>query len=144
MNDEEYMRCALEEARKAFDLNEVPVGAVVVYRGEIIGKAHNLKETLNDVSAHAEILAIKEASKALNTWKLDECTIYITMEPCLMCYSAIKDSRIKKIYCSIPQQLSKKKSFRYYIDESQLDIQVGIMQEESEKLIKIFFKRLRG
>ena len=93
-----YMEIALEEAKKAYLSGEVPIGAVIVKDGEIIAKAHNLKETLKDVTAHAEILAIKQASEYIGDWRLDGAEMYVTLEPCPMCASAIVQSRISKVY----------------------------------------------
>lgn len=92
------MKEALKEAHKALELKEVPVGAVIVKDNIIIARAHNLKESLKDTTAHAEILAIKEASKVLNNWRLNGCEMYVTLEPCPMCASAIAQARIGKLY----------------------------------------------
>ena len=99
MNDtEKFMRLALKEAQKAFDKEEIPVGAVIVKDGKVIAKAHNLKETKNSATSHAEILAIEKACKKLGSWRLLECDMYVTLEPCSMCAGALINSRIKKIY----------------------------------------------
>ena len=94
----DFMEFAKEEAILAMNKGEIPVGAVIVKNGVIIGKAHNLKETLNDSTAHAEILAIKEASKYIGNWRLNGAEMYVTLEPCPMCASAISQSRISKVY----------------------------------------------
>ena len=96
-----YMDIAIEEAKQALLENEVPVGCVIVKDGEIIAKAHNKKEKMNMVTRHSEIIAIEEASKNLNNWRLNDCDIYITLEPCPMCASAIKQARISNIYCGL-------------------------------------------
>lgn len=93
-----FMEKALEEARIAEYLNEVPVGAIIVKDGEIIASAHNLRETLKDPTAHAEVIAIKKAAEILNNWRLNECEMYVTLEPCPMCAGAILQSRIRKLY----------------------------------------------
>jgi len=93
-----FMEFAKEEAILAMNKGEIPVGAVIVKNGVIIGKAHNLKETLNDSTAHAEILAIKEASKYIGSWRLNGAEMYVTLEPCPMCASAISQSRLSKVY----------------------------------------------
>ena len=93
-----YMKIALAEAKKAYSKGEVPIGAVIVKNGEIIAKAHNLKETLKSARAHAEILAIEEASKKINDWRLNDCEMYVTLEPCSMCASAIAQARISKLH----------------------------------------------
>ncbi len=96
-NDEYYMSLALREAQKAFDAGEVPVGAIIVENGEIIAKAHNQVEMLNDATAHAEILAITQASAYKNNWRLSDATLYVTKEPCAMCAGALVNSRVKKV-----------------------------------------------
>lgn len=93
-----YMKIALEEAKKAYSKGEVPIGAVIVKNDEIIAKAHNLKETLKSAIAHAEILAIEEASKKIRDWRLNGCEMYVTLEPCSMCASAIAQARISKLH----------------------------------------------
>ena len=93
-----YMDIAIEEAKIAYNLNEVPVGAVIVHNGEVIAKAHNLKRSTNNIMNHAEIIAILEASNYLGDWRLNDCEMYITLEPCPMCASAITQSRIKQIF----------------------------------------------
>lgn len=101
-----YMELALEEARKAQELGEVPVGAVIVKDGIVIGRGFNQRETLQSPLAHAEILAIEEASKVLGTWRLNGCDIYITLEPCPMCAGAILQSRISKVYIGTFDEVS--------------------------------------
>lgn len=95
--DQYYMQIALKEAYKALKHNEVPVGAVIVKNGKIIAKAYNKREKTNDVTKHAEIIAISKACRKLKNWRLEGCTIYVTMEPCMMCCGAIEQSRISKI-----------------------------------------------
>lgn len=144
MNSNEYIKLAYDEALKASVKGEVPIGAVIVKNGKVISKAHNLKEEKLDISSHAEILALKEAAQKLGTWKLEGCIMYVTIEPCLMCYSAIVESRIGKVFYSSAQQMSKKKSFRYYIDSDAKFIEINEYKEETEKLMKDFFKKLRS
>ena len=96
--EEKYMKIALEEAKKAYNKDEIPVGAVIIKNGEVVAKAYNLKETKQDTTNHAEILAIKKASKKLGTWRLTDCEMYVTLEPCSMCAGALIQSRIKKVY----------------------------------------------
>ena len=93
-----FMREALKEAKKAYNKLEIPVGAVIVKDGEIIARAHNIKEEKKDTTQHAEILAIQKASKKLETWRLNDCEMYVTLEPCPMCAGALIQSRIKKVY----------------------------------------------
>ena len=96
--EEKFMKEALKEAKKAYEKEEVPVGAVIVKDGKIIARAHNLKETKKDTTRHAEIIAIQKASKKLNAWRLEDCEMYVTLEPCSMCAGALIQSRIKKVY----------------------------------------------
>ena len=93
---EKYMKEALKEAKKAYDKLEIPVGAIIVKDGKIIARAHNNKEEKNDTTKHAEIIAIQKASKKLNTWRLTDCEMYVTLEPCSMCAGALIQARIKK------------------------------------------------
>lgn len=95
---EKFINIALEEAKIAFNLNEVPVGAIIVRNGDIIAKSHNLKRSTNNVMNHAEIISMIEASNYIGDWRLNDCEMYITLEPCPMCAGAILNSRIKKIY----------------------------------------------
>ena len=95
---EKYMKEALKQAQKAYDINEVPVGAIIVKDDKIIARAYNLKETKQDTTKHAEIIAIQKASKKLNAWRLTDCEMYVTLEPCSMCAGAIIQARIKKVY----------------------------------------------
>ena len=144
---EKYMEIALRQASKAYDLNEIPVGAVIVKDDQIISKAYNVKEKNNDPCGHAEIRAIKKACKKLNSWRLDDCEMYVTLEPCLMCAGAIIHSRIKKIYIGTldPKTGScesvidiKKYKFNHVVE-----IETGILKEECEYILKDFFKMLR-
>lgn len=98
MNSELYMRQAINEAKKAIKYDEVPIGCVIVKDGEIIARGYNKKEKRQDVTGHAEIVAIKKAAKALGTWRLNDCDLYVTLEPCIMCCGAIVQSRIHKVY----------------------------------------------
>ena len=98
MTKEEYMKLALKEASKAKDKDEVPVGAIVVLNGEVIAKGHNLREHKQLPTSHAEIVAIEKAAKKLGTWHLDECDLYVTLEPCMMCIGALNLARIKNVY----------------------------------------------
>ena len=139
---------ALKEAKKAYKKLEVTVGAVIVKNGEIISKAHNLKETKNDTTKHAEILAIQRASKKLNAWRLEDCEMYVTLEPCTMCAGAIINSRIKKIYIGTEDPKtgacgSVLNIFEDYKFNHKVEYETNIMKEECEKIIKDFFKQLR-
>ena len=147
-NEEKYMQEALKEAKKAYKKLEVPVGAIIVKNGEIIAKAHNLKETKNDTTKHAEILAIQRASKKLKSWRLLDCEMYITLEPCSMCAGAIIISRVKKIYIGALDYKtgaagSVLNLFEDYKFNHKVEVEKGILQEECENLLKSFFKELR-
>lgn len=145
---EKFMKEALKEAKKAYDKLEVPVGAVIVKDGKIIARAHNLKETKFDTTKHAEILAIQKASKKLKTWRLLDCEIYVTLEPCSMCAGALINSRIKKIYIGTMDEKtgaagSVLNLFGDYTFNHKVELEKGIMKEECESLLKDFFKMLR-
>ena len=100
--DQAYMAEALNEAMKAFDADEVPVGAIIVHGGKIIGRAHDQRELLNDPTAHAEMIAITQAASALESWRLDDCTMYVTLEPCVMCAGAIVLARLPRLVYGAP------------------------------------------
>lgn len=138
------MRQALECAKQAYTNNEVPIGAVIVHNGQIIGEGYNTRESSNDISAHAEINAIKAAANYLNTWKLDDCQIYVTVKPCLMCYSAIEQSRIKSIYFGTDQYDFKKRAFDTLINDDKLELIGPIMETECKQLMQDFFERMRN
>lgn len=148
MNDSiKYMNEALKEAKLAYDLNEVPVGCVIVSNGKIIAHAHNMRHNLKCSLYHAEILAIKEASEKLNRWILDDCEMYVTLEPCLMCTGAIIQSRIKKVVYGVSEDRfgCMEDAFEYFDSKQNhhVDVEKGILKEEIEVLMKDFFKRLR-
>ncbi len=146
----EYMNLAFKEAEQALELNEVPVGAVIVKNNKIIASAHNLKETDNCCTSHAEILAIQNASKILNNWRLDDCDIYVTLDPCPMCSSAIKQARIKNVFSALN---NSDKSYEKIISEifdvsdstnSRVNFITNISSDYSKKLLSDFFKRQRN
>ncbi len=137
-----FMSKALDQAKLAIETNEIPIGAIVVRGDEIISAAHNLRETKNCVSSHAEINALEMASKTLGTWKLDDCELYVTVEPCLMCYGAILQSRIKKVYVGSKQLSFKKTTYRYYIENPELNVEEVLMDECSD-VMQEFFKKMR-
>ena len=142
-----FMQEALKEARKAYLKEEVPVGAVIVKDGKIIARAHNLKESKHSSLAHAEILAIKKANKKLNTWRLNDCEMYVTLEPCTMCMGALVLSRIKKIYIgTLDLKTGACGSFidlPNYKFNHKIEIETGILQADCEKILQVFFKNLR-
>lgn len=143
-----FMKEALKEAQKAYDKNEIPVGAVIVKDNKIIARAHNVKEEKNDTTKHAEIIAIQKASKKLNAWRLTGCEMYVTLEPCSMCAGALIQSRISKVYigtmdyktgaCGSVLNLLKDYEFNHKVE-----MEKDILQEDCEKILKDFFKELR-
>ena len=146
--EEKFMKEALKEAKKAYEKLEVPVGCVIVKDGEIIARAHNLKETKADTTKHAEILAIQKASKKLNSWRLLDCEMYVTLEPCSMCAGAIINSRIKKIYIGALDEKtgacgSVLNLFEDYKFNHKVEVQKDVMKIECETILKEFFKELR-
>lgn len=145
---EKFMRLALKEAQKAFDKEEIPVGVVIVKDGKVIAKAHNLKESKNSATSHAEILAIEKACKKLNAWRLLDCEMYVTLEPCPMCAGALINSRIKKIYIGTDDPKtgacgSKLNLLEDYSFNHNVEIEKYILKEECSKILKDFFKMLR-
>lgn len=142
------MKEALAEAKKAAAAGEVPVGAVIVKDGEIIGRGHNETETAKDPTAHAEMIAIRQAAKNLGGWRLTGCTMYVTTEPCSMCAGAIVWSRISRLFIGTMDSKSGACGSVFNIpQESRLnhfvEIETGLMQEECSSLMKSFFKELR-
>ena len=145
---EYYMKQAIKEAEKAYKKLEVPVGAVIVKDGKIIARAHNQKETKTDTTKHAEILAIQKASKKLESWRLIDCEMYVTLEPCSMCAGAIINSRIKKVYIGAMDEKtgavgSVLNLFEDYTFNHKVEAETGIMEKECQETLKKFFKELR-
>lgn len=143
-----YMEQALKEAEKAYKKLEVPVGAVIVKDGKIIARGHNQKETKTDTTKHAEIIAIQKASKKLKSWRLIDCEMYVTLEPCTMCAGAIVNSRIKKVYIGAMDEKtgaagSVLNIFEDYKFNHNVEVQKGVKQQECENILKQFFKELR-
>lgn len=146
--NEFFMRKALEEAQKAFEKDEVPVGAVIVRDGDIIASAHNCRELSKDASAHAEMLAIREACEALGSWRLLDCDMYVTLEPCPMCSGAILQARVKKLYIGAMDPKggaagSILNLFEDYHFNHETEVVKGILQAECSQILKDFFKRKR-
>lgn len=138
-----YMRQALEEAKKAFVEDEIPVGAVVECQGRIIARAHNLTERLTDVTAHAEMQAITAAAAHLGGKYLTECTLYVTVEPCVMCAGALGWSQIKRIVYGTADE---KRGFRRFAPEAlhpRTEVVAGVMEQECARLMKDFFQKKR-
>lgn len=142
--DEHFMREALREAQKAFEDDEVPIGSVVVLNGRIIGRGHNLTETLNDVTAHAEMQSITAAENYIGAKYLNECIMYVTLEPCLMCAGALRWAQIGKIVFGA---YDKKYGFSRFLDEvahPKAEIIGGILEEQCAEILKEFFKGKRN
>ncbi len=146
--DHEFMLEAIKEALKAYRKEEVPVGAVVVLNGEIIGKGHNQRETVQLTKAHAEMIAIEEASKTIGSWKLDGASMYVTLEPCPMCAGAILQSRIRNVYYGTTDYKNGSKASGVNVFSGNFSHKVnvipGILEEENKNLLKKFFKTLRS
>lgn len=134
------MAAALREARRAAEKGEVPVGCVLVRDGKIIARAHNLKETLADPTAHAEILCLKKAAKKLGGWHLGRAILYSTLEPCLMCAGAMQEARLKQACFGAPDPRSR--AFKW-LKKNRVKIKSGVLKEECGKLLKDFFRNLR-
>ena len=143
MDDVYYMKKALEEARQAYAKDEIPVGAVVVCNDRIIARAHNLTETLTDVTAHAEMQAITAAANALGGKYLNECTLYVTVEPCVMCAGAIGWSQLKRLVYGASDE---KRGYRRFAPQAlhpRTEVTDGVMADEAASLMKEFFSRKR-
>ena len=145
---EKFMLEALKEAKKAYKKGEIPVGAVIVKDNKIIARAHNLKETKKDTTKHAEIIAIQKASKKLNSWRLIDCEMYVTLEPCSMCAGALINSRIKKVYIGASDQKTGAVGSVFnlledYTFNHKVEYEKGILQDECESILKEFFRELR-
>lgn len=146
--DEKYMKDAYKQAKKAYALGEVPIGCVIVHGGAVIGRGYNRRNTDKSTLAHAEITAIKRASKAIGDWRLEECTMYVTLEPCQMCAGAIVQARIPRVVmaCMNPKagcagsilNILNMPEFNHRAEAVR-----GVMEEECSALLKTFFKELR-
>lgn len=143
MTDQEYMQKALIEAKQAFEEGEVPVGAIIVCRDRIIARAHNLTERLTDVTAHAEMLAITAAANALGGKYLTDCTLYVTVEPCVMCAGALAWSQLSRIVYGASDP---KRGFSVFAPDAlhpRTEVTKGVLAEECANLMKDFFQRRR-
>jgi Cytosine/adenosine deaminases len=143
LNDDYYMRQALNEARLAFDKNEVPIGAVVVCQDRIIARAHNLTETLNDVTAHAEMQAITAAANVLGGKYLTNCTLYVTLEPCPMCAGGLLWSQISKIVYGAKDERKGYSLFTPHLLHPKTIIKSGVLEDDCASLLKEFFMQRR-
>ena len=145
---EKYMKEALKQAKKAYALGEVPIGCVIVYQGKIIGRGYNRRNTDKNTLSHAEITAIKKASKVIGDWRLEECTLYVTLEPCQMCAGAIVQARIPEtiIGCMNPKagcagsilNVLEMPEFNH-----QVSVTRGVLEQECSEMLKTFFAELR-
>ena len=146
--DKKYMKLALQEAQKAAQKEEIPIGAVIVKNDQVIGRGHNLKEKNTDPILHAEIIAIRQAADFMSSWRLEDCTIYVTLEPCSMCAGALIQARIDKLVfgafdpkggaCGSLYNLVQDDRFNH-----QIEVKSGVLADESSKLLKEFFAQLR-
>jgi len=146
--DEYFMKQALKEAKRAFDLDEIPVGAIIVHKGRVIGRAHNQIKLLKDPTAHAEMIAITQAASYLKNERLKDCNMYVTIEPCSMCAGAMVLARIKALYYAAKDPKSGASGSVFNILQSKklnhrVKIKSGILEQESRSLIQKFFKKKR-
>ena len=147
--DEKYMKEAIRQARKAYAIGEVPIGCVIVYKDKIIGRGYNRRMADKNTLSHAELIAIRKASRKMDDWRLEECTMYVTLEPCQMCSGAIVQSRMSRVVvgCMNPKagcagsilNLLQMKEFNH-----QADLTTGVLEEECSQMMKDFFKELRS
>lgn len=147
LENDKFMKAAIKEAQKAYNEGEVPVGAVIVKDKKIIARAYNKKEGKQDTTKHAEIIAIQKASRKLKSWRLCDCEMYVTLEPCAMCAGAIIQSRIKKVYIGTADEKtgacgSVINLFKYQFNHK-VEVETGILQNKCENILKMFFKELR-
>ncbi len=148
MQHEDFMRHALEEAREAYKRGEIPVGAIVVHNGKIIARAHNEKESYQDATAHAEILALQRAARHLGHWRLNESVLYCTLEPCVMCAGAMVNVRLGHLVYGVTDPKAGSAGSIYDIVRSpalnhQVVVEGGVLKEECSELLKRFFASLR-
>ena len=146
---EKFMKEAIKQAKKAYDKEEIPVGAVIVKDGKIIARGYNKKEEKKDTTQHAEIIAIQKASRKIGAWRLQDCEMYVTLEPCAMCTGALIQARLKRVYigtmdpktgaCGSVLNLLEDYKFNHKVE-----VETNIMQKECEKILKDFFKYLRS
>ena len=145
---EKYMRLALKQAQKAYDLGETPIGCVIVHEGRIVGRGYNRRMVDKNTLAHAELIAIRKASKKLEDWRLEDCTLYVTLEPCQMCAGAIVQARMKRVVIGCMSakagcagsvlNLLQMKEFNH-----QVDVETGVLEQECSSMMSKFFRELR-
>ena len=149
LKKEKFMKEAIKQSKKAYDKEEIPVGAVIVKDGKIIARGYNKKEEKKDTTQHAEIIAIQKASRKIGAWRLQDCEMYVTLEPCAMCTGALIQARLKRVYigtmdpktgaCGSVLNLLEDYKFNHKVE-----VETNIMQKECEKILKDFFKYLRS
>lgn len=144
----QFMEAAIDEAQQAGILDEVPIGAVVVKDGQIIGRGHNMREKFQDATYHAEVLAIMEACQHLHSWRLEDCDLYVTLEPCIMCSGAIINSRIRTVYYGAPDpKAGAVDSLYHLLGDQRLNHQVnvvsGVLGTQCSQMLKDFFRAIR-
>ena len=149
LKKEKFMKEAIKQAKKAYDKEEIPVGAVIVKDGKSIARGYNKKEEKKDTTQHAEIIAIQKASRKIGAWRLQDCEMYVTLEPCAMCTGALIQARLKRVYigtmdpktgaCGSVLNLLEDYKFNHKVE-----VETNIMQKECEKILKDFFKYLRS
>ncbi len=147
-SDETYMALALEEARAAEEIGEVPIGALVVCDGAVVARAHNRREIDHDPAGHAEFLAIREAASRLGRWRLSDCTVYVTLEPCPMCAGLMHQARVARCVYAAPDPKAGALGTLYDLhDDARLnhrfDVTSGVLEAESAAMLRLFFRRLR-
>ncbi len=148
-DDERFMRAAIGEAHDAYDEGEVPIGAVIVRGGRIVGRGHNQREGLNDPTAHAEMIALTAAASAVGSWRLDDCTIYVTLEPCAMCAGALVLSRIQRLVYGPSDAKAGACESLYAIPTDErlnhrVDTTAGVLADEGARLLREFFAHQRS
>jgi tRNA(adenine34) deaminase len=148
MTDEQFMQLAIEQAKEALTYDEVPIGAVVVHDHQMIGTGYNLRETSQTTLSHAELIAIQKANEKIGSWRLEDCTLYVTLEPCPMCAGAILQSRIKRVVYGAPDpKAGSVHSLMNLLNDErfnhQAEVTSGVLEKECGQLLKDFFKELR-
>ena len=149
MNDEDYMRMALEQARKAAELGEVPIGAVVVRDGQVVSAACNSREMEHDPAGHAEFTALQQAAQRLGAWRLTGCTVYVTLEPCLMCAGLMINSRIDRCVYGAPDPKGGALGTLYDVSHDprlnhEFEVTAGVLQDECAEVLRAFFRARRA
>jgi len=148
VTDEQYMKLAIEQAERALEKDEVPIGAIIVYQDEVIASGFNVRELSQETLSHAELIAIQQANKEIGSWRLEDCTLYVTLEPCPMCAGAIVQSRIKRVvYGAVDPKAGCAGTIMNLLDDQRFNHQVevtsGVLEKECSLLLTNFFKALR-